>query len=128
MTAWVPPLGTTSRIQFRPKRYLKSSNAIPLRPRRRIGLSAGTGLIAGSWHCRQKAYEAGRISEAIMTAFSFHLSATDGAARSGTIKTPRGEIRTPAFMPVGTAATVKAMLPGSVRETGATSCWATPIT
>jgi queuine tRNA-ribosyltransferase len=54
-----------------------------------------------------------------MTAFSFHLSATDGAARSGTIKTPRGEIRTPAFMPVGTAATVKAMLPGSVRATGA---------
>ena len=90
-----------------------------LRPRGRIGLSAGTGLIAGSWHCRQKAYEAGRISEAIMTAFSFHLSATDGAARTGTIKTPRGEIRTPAFMPVGTAATVKAMLPGSVRETGA---------
>ena len=90
-----------------------------LRPRGRIGFSAGTGLIAGSWHCRQKAYEAGRISEAIMTAFSFHLSATDGAARTGTIKTPRGEIRTPAFMPVGTAATVKAMLPGSVRETGA---------
>ncbi|MCA3447278.1 MAG: tRNA guanosine(34) transglycosylase Tgt [Rhodobacter sp.] len=55
----------------------------------------------------------------MMTAFSFHLSATDGAARTGTIKTPRGEIRTPAFMPVGTAATVKAMLPGSVRETGA---------
>ena len=54
-----------------------------------------------------------------MTAFSFHLSATDGAARPGTIKPPRGEIRTPAFMPVGTAATVKAMLPGSVRETGA---------
>ncbi|MFN7269975.1 MAG: tRNA-guanine transglycosylase, partial [Cereibacter sp.] len=54
-----------------------------------------------------------------MTAFSFHLSAADGAARTGTIKTPRGEIRTPAFMPVGTAATVKAMLPGSVRETGA---------
>jgi queuine tRNA-ribosyltransferase len=92
---------------------------VGLRPRRRIGLSAGTALIAGSWHCRQKAYEAGRISEAIMTAFSFHLSATDGAARTGTIKTPRGEIRTPAFMPVGTAATVKAMLPGSVRETGA---------
>jgi queuine tRNA-ribosyltransferase len=54
-----------------------------------------------------------------MAAFSFHLAATDGAARTGTIKTPRGEIRTPAFMPVGTAATVKAMLPGSVRETGA---------
>ncbi|UWQ16385.1 tRNA guanosine(34) transglycosylase Tgt [Jannaschia sp. M317] len=51
--------------------------------------------------------------------FSFAVSATDGKARRGTIHTPRGEIRTPAFMPVGTAATVKAMLPGSVRETGA---------
>jgi queuine tRNA-ribosyltransferase len=51
--------------------------------------------------------------------FSFHLTATDGRARTGTIKTPRGEIRTPAFMPVGTAATVKAMLPESVRATGA---------
>ena len=50
---------------------------------------------------------------------SFTLHATDGAARTGVIDTPRGEIRTPAFMPVGTAATVKAMLPGSVRETGA---------
>jgi queuine tRNA-ribosyltransferase len=54
-----------------------------------------------------------------MTQFSFTLSATDGAARTGTIHTPRGEIRTPAFMPVGTAATVKAMLPESVRATGA---------
>lgn len=51
--------------------------------------------------------------------FSFDLTATDGAARTGVIHTPRGDIRTPAFMPVGTAATVKAMLPGSVRETGA---------
>ncbi len=51
--------------------------------------------------------------------FGFALEATDGAARKGVISTPRGEIRTPAFMPVGTAATVKAMLPGSVRETGA---------
>ena len=49
----------------------------------------------------------------------FELLATDGAARTGVIHTPRGEIRTPAFMPVGTAATVKAMLPQSVRETGA---------
>ena len=54
-----------------------------------------------------------------MDRFSFELQATDGAARTGVIRTPRGEIRTPAFMPVGTAATVKAMLPGSVRETGA---------
>lgn len=51
--------------------------------------------------------------------FSFTVAATDGAARTGAIKTPRGEIRTPAFMPVGTAATVKAMLPESVRATGA---------
>jgi len=51
--------------------------------------------------------------------FSFALHATDGAARTGVISTPRGEIRTPAFMPVGTAATVKAMLPESVRATGA---------
>ena len=51
--------------------------------------------------------------------FAFTLTATDGAARTGVIRTPRGDIRTPAFMPVGTAATVKAMLPGSVRATGA---------
>ncbi|WP_417600527.1 tRNA guanosine(34) transglycosylase Tgt [Pararhodobacter oceanensis] len=51
--------------------------------------------------------------------FSFELHSTDGAARSGVIQTPRGEVRTPAFMPVGTAATVKAMMPESVRATGA---------
>src|SRR6056297_3452743 len=51
--------------------------------------------------------------------FRFRLQATDGMASTGVIDTPRGEVRTPAFMPVGTAATVKAMLPGSVRETGA---------
>ncbi|HEX3651282.1 MAG TPA: tRNA guanosine(34) transglycosylase Tgt [Rhizomicrobium sp.] len=51
--------------------------------------------------------------------FSFQVAATDGAARTGAIHTPRGDIRTPAFMPVGTAATVKAMLPDSVRATGA---------
>jgi queuine tRNA-ribosyltransferase len=54
-----------------------------------------------------------------MTDFRFELLASDGAARTGIIHTPRGSIRTPAFMPVGTAATVKAMLPQSVRETGA---------
>lgn len=54
-----------------------------------------------------------------MTDFSFTLMATDGGARRGLIDTPRGEIRTPAFMPVGTVATVKAMYPEQVRETGA---------
>jgi len=52
-------------------------------------------------------------------AISFDLNATDGKARTGVIHTPRGDIRTPAFMPVGTAATVKAMLPESVAATGA---------
>jgi len=54
-----------------------------------------------------------------MTGFSYKIDATDGRARTGAITTPRGEIRTPAFMPVGTAATVKAMMPESVRDTGA---------
>ena len=51
--------------------------------------------------------------------FGFEVRARDGRARTGVISTPRGEVRTPAFMPVGTAATVKAMLPESVRATGA---------
>ena len=51
--------------------------------------------------------------------FSFTIHATDAAARTGTISMARGDIRTPAFMPVGTAATVKAMKPASVRATGA---------
>ena len=49
----------------------------------------------------------------------FTLMNTDGTARRGEIETPRGIIRTPAFMPVGTAATVKAMYPDQVRELGA---------
>ncbi|PIE14849.1 MAG: tRNA guanosine(34) transglycosylase Tgt [Rhodobacterales bacterium] len=51
--------------------------------------------------------------------FTFDLATTDGKARTGTIHTPRGDIATPAFMPVGTAATVKAMLPENVAATGA---------
>jgi queuine tRNA-ribosyltransferase len=54
-----------------------------------------------------------------MSALSFDIQARDGEARTGEITTPRGPIRTPAFMPVGTAATVKAMRPESVAETGA---------
>ncbi len=54
-----------------------------------------------------------------MTRFQFTIHATDGKARAGTIAMKRGEIRTPAFMPVGTAATVKAMKPEAVRATGA---------
>mgnify|MGYP000327241223 FL=1 len=51
--------------------------------------------------------------------FSMDITGTDGNARTGVIKTVRGDIRTPAFMPVGTAATVKAMKPETVRDTGA---------
>jgi queuine tRNA-ribosyltransferase len=54
-----------------------------------------------------------------VTRFSFSVSAIDGAARTGVIAMQRGEIRTPAFMPVGTAATVKAMRPEEVRASGA---------
>ena len=54
-----------------------------------------------------------------MTRFAFSITATDGSARVGAIAMQRGEIRTPAFMPVGTAATVKAMRPEEVRASGA---------
>jgi queuine tRNA-ribosyltransferase len=61
------------------------------------------------------------VGEVIMTqsALSFEIHANDGAARRGTLRTAHGDIRTPAFMPVGTAATVKGMTPEAVRETGA---------
>ena len=54
-----------------------------------------------------------------MQNFKFDLKATDGAARRGRIATAHGTIETPAFMPVGTAATVKAMTPEAVAGTGA---------
>ncbi len=53
------------------------------------------------------------------TEFSFHLLGRDGAARTGEVRMPRGVIRTPAFMPVGTAATVKGMYPEQVKALGA---------
>src|SRR3954469_308315 len=51
--------------------------------------------------------------------FPFEISATEGAARTGALSTPRGDIRTPAFMPVGTAGTVKALTVDQVRAAGA---------
>ncbi|HEX5262048.1 MAG TPA: tRNA guanosine(34) transglycosylase Tgt [Phenylobacterium sp.] len=54
-----------------------------------------------------------------MAAFPFRIGATDGKARTGVLATPRGEIRTPAFMPVGTAGTVKALTVEQVAATGA---------
>src|SRR6185369_17225737 len=57
-------------------------------------------------------------SAALMGSFSFRLIAKDDNARSGEIETPHGRVRTPAFMPVGTQATVKGMYPDQVRDTG----------
>ncbi len=54
-----------------------------------------------------------------MGAFPFEIAARDGKARTGVLKTPRGDIRTPAFMPVGTAGTVKALTVDQVAQTGA---------
>ncbi len=54
-----------------------------------------------------------------MATFPFEIKATSGAARTGVLKTPRGDIRTPAFMPVGTAGTVKALYMDQVADTGA---------
>ena len=54
-----------------------------------------------------------------MTSFSYHVHHRDGLARTGEIMTPRGAIRTPAFMPVGTVAAVKALYPEQVKGAGA---------
>ena len=54
-----------------------------------------------------------------MSGLDFDLIATDGAARRGRLATAHGSVETPAFMPVGTAATVKAMTPEAVAATGA---------
>jgi queuine tRNA-ribosyltransferase len=54
-----------------------------------------------------------------VSAFAFRIGAVDGAARTGVLETPRGAIRTPAFMPVGTAGTVKGLLVEQVRGAGA---------
>ena len=54
-----------------------------------------------------------------MATFPFHIRAREGAARTGELVTPRGAIRTPAFMPVGTAGTVKALYMDQVKDAGA---------
>ena len=54
-----------------------------------------------------------------MAAFVFDIAARDGPARTGVLRTPRGDIATPAFMPVGTAGTVKTLMMDQVKATGA---------
>jgi queuine tRNA-ribosyltransferase len=60
-----------------------------------------------------------RVIDRMTEPFTFRLDATDGAARTGAITTAHGMVRTPAFMPIGTQATVKAMMPEDVRRGGA---------
>jgi queuine tRNA-ribosyltransferase len=60
-----------------------------------------------------------RVIDRMTEPFTFRLDATDGAARTGAITTAHGVVRTPAFMPIGTQATVKAMMPEDVRRGGA---------
>ena len=62
--------------------------------------------------------------------FSFDVehSLGSGPGRAGIIRTPHGDIRTPAFIPVGTKATVKSVLPESMGELGARRSWPTPTT
>lgn len=62
---------------------------------------------------------AGSGSRGIAPLTTFRVDATDGAARAGVLVTAHGEIRTPAFMPVGTKATVKSLHPDEVRALGA---------
>jgi queuine tRNA-ribosyltransferase len=59
------------------------------------------------------------MARGLMASFPFLINAVDGAARTGVLKTARGDIRTPAFMPVGTAGTVKALTVDQVRSAGA---------
>ena len=54
-----------------------------------------------------------------MAKFPFDIHAVEGEARTGVLRTPRGDIRTPAFMPVGTAGTVKGVYMDQVRQAGA---------
>src|SRR3546814_2298435 len=75
-----------------------------------------TTLFRSSEELRRRASGAARAGAALMAErFRFSIHASDGAARTGEIEMRRGTIRTPAFMPVGTAATVKAMRPAEVR-------------
>ena len=59
---------------------------------------------------------------------TFTLTATDGEARAGVLHTAHGDVPTPAFMPVGTKATVKTLDPDELRASARRSCWAMPTT
>src|SRR5262249_11617396 len=73
--------------------------------------------------CRRRAisflFVRRRDGDPVGPMFEFRLGATQGAARAGTLTLPHGEVRTPAFMPVGTHAVVRGRSAGDVRRTGA---------
>ena len=64
---------------------------------------------------------------ALRSRVRFELQATSGSARAGTLTLPHGTVETPAFMPVGTQGTVRALSPADLRAVGAQWCWPTPI-
>ena len=81
-----------------------------------IGLGHQIGWRSDQYETQMKVVS---ITQLVLMAFSFRLIASDGAARCGELATPHGPVRTPAFMPVGTQATVKGLEPETVRATGA---------
>ena len=88
-----------------------------------VGAFAGSdALMAAYRHAIDQEYRFYSYGDAMFctgASMAFELLATDGNARRGLLRLPRGDVRTPAFMPVGTYGTVKAMTPEEVRELGA---------
>ena len=70
-------------------------------------------------HLQPRLHDARVYTRLLMSGFSFEVEARDGRARAGVLRTPHGEVETPVFMPVGTAAAVKAVLHRDLREIGA---------
>src|SRR5262249_32957751 len=128
----VPALGLTKR------KPLDSAERYPLVPKEALSWGHGDDCAGKAFGSKAKALMAEqsklraisrrdaertpkeRSSPAPMSdAFSFRLLATDGAARRGDISTPHGSVATPAFLPIGTQATVKGLTPEAVRASGA---------
>ena len=76
-------------------------------------------IAIGPWYQRSPRRKERSSPAPMPEVFSFRLLATDGAARRGEIATPHGAVATPAFLPIGTQATVKGLAPEAVRATGA---------
>src|SRR5690606_13086809 len=109
---------TAGRSMF-PRSPNRSRNAACLAAPRICNAQSGWRRCCADWRFRNRGPKTRlRCKERLMP-FPFEISAAEGRARTGVLKTPRGDLRTPAFMPVGTAATVKAMTLDQVKQTGA---------